>query len=87
MELKQNYNREELNFSNIISVIMRIESDTEQGDSIFWHSKSSILLEIDFKSKSVNYNIEIKSNMKNKRFYQIVGACHINGYDFIESYF
>lgn len=87
MELKENYKREELNFSNLISVIMKIASDTEQGDSILWHSKQSILLEIDFKNKCVNYNIEINSNMKNKRFYQIAGACHIHGYEFVESYF
>jgi hypothetical protein len=87
MELKENYTREQLNFANLISVIMKIESDTEQGNSIFWHSRANILLEIDFENKCINYNVEIKSNMKNKRFYQIVGACHIHGYEFTESYF
>jgi len=83
-ELKESYSREEVDFSNLISVIMKETSDTAQGDSIYWHSKNRILVEIDFENKCINYNVDAKSNMKNRRFYQISGACSTHNYEFIE---
>jgi len=87
MELKESYTREEVDFANIISVIMKDGSDTNQGNSAYWHCKklqNTLLLEIDFLNKCVNYNVSVSSNMKNKRYYQVVGLCSSRGYEFVE---
>lgn len=86
-ELKEKYTIEEVNFANLVSVIMKDVPDTNQGGSAYWHSKkleNTLLLEIDFDNKCVNYNVSISSNMKNERYYQIVGACASRSYKFIE---
>lgn len=75
--MKETYTQKEADFMSIVSAIMGNNPHTFQGDSAYWAN-----LEIDFKYKTVRYQVFGDENPT--LYYTIVGVATTHKYKFEE---
>lgn len=75
--MKETYTREEADFMSIISAAMGANPHTFQGDSAWWAN-----LEVDFKDKTVRY--QVFGDEDPKLYYLVAGISVVHKWAFEE---
>lgn len=79
MKLKENYTREEVDLTSLISTILKSIPHSYQGDSAYWE-----ILEVDFKSKELL--VDVSEEVEDIIYYALVGIATTKGFSFSERF-